>query len=268
MRADYRHHRTGEDNGDAHLKSLLVHHEVIRPGDEGAARPRAVAARLLRRVRRSARQAAYRQGDGRVRRHAADLSRRARCLRSRRARSPRRAPRPPRPGARGRHERRADESERTSRSSPMLEDEATRAGSRRPIRGWPCACEHAGPRDRRVLEKIGHRGRPRRGRDGARSAAARSTSSRSGRARARSITRRSAVAAFAEPLPDDGARGERAGAAEARARAAGARHRGGAGARGRGERSSATPRGIWYARWWRRGRRPRRRRSGRTATRG
>ncbi len=23
---DYRHHRTGEDNGDAHLKSLLMHH--------------------------------------------------------------------------------------------------------------------------------------------------------------------------------------------------------------------------------------------------
>ena len=28
---DYEHHRTGEDNGDAHLKSLLVHHEVIVP---------------------------------------------------------------------------------------------------------------------------------------------------------------------------------------------------------------------------------------------
>ncbi|NOK05205.1 MULTISPECIES: secondary thiamine-phosphate synthase enzyme YjbQ [Myxococcus] len=28
---DYRHHRTGEDNGDAHLKSLLVHHQVIIP---------------------------------------------------------------------------------------------------------------------------------------------------------------------------------------------------------------------------------------------
>ena len=28
---DYRHHRTGEDNGDAHLKSLLVHHQVILP---------------------------------------------------------------------------------------------------------------------------------------------------------------------------------------------------------------------------------------------
>jgi secondary thiamine-phosphate synthase enzyme len=31
FRADYRHHQTGEDNGDAHLKSLLVHHEVILP---------------------------------------------------------------------------------------------------------------------------------------------------------------------------------------------------------------------------------------------
>ena len=31
FRADYRHHRTGESNGDAHLKSLLVHHEVIVP---------------------------------------------------------------------------------------------------------------------------------------------------------------------------------------------------------------------------------------------
>ncbi len=31
----YRHHRTGEDNGDAHLKSLLIHHEVIIPVTEG-----------------------------------------------------------------------------------------------------------------------------------------------------------------------------------------------------------------------------------------
>jgi secondary thiamine-phosphate synthase enzyme len=28
-RPDYRHHATGETNGDAHLKSLLIHHEVI-----------------------------------------------------------------------------------------------------------------------------------------------------------------------------------------------------------------------------------------------
>jgi len=31
FRADYKHHETGEDNGDAHLKSMLVHHEVIVP---------------------------------------------------------------------------------------------------------------------------------------------------------------------------------------------------------------------------------------------
>lgn len=30
-RPDYRHHQTGEMNGDAHLKSLLIHHEVIVP---------------------------------------------------------------------------------------------------------------------------------------------------------------------------------------------------------------------------------------------
>ncbi len=34
-RDDYRHHRTGETNGDAHLKSLLVHHEVILPVTAG-----------------------------------------------------------------------------------------------------------------------------------------------------------------------------------------------------------------------------------------
>ena len=32
---DYKHHRTGEDNGDAHLKSLLVHHEVTLPITKG-----------------------------------------------------------------------------------------------------------------------------------------------------------------------------------------------------------------------------------------
>jgi len=34
-RADYRHHATGEDNGDAHLKSLLVHHQVVLPVTAG-----------------------------------------------------------------------------------------------------------------------------------------------------------------------------------------------------------------------------------------
>ncbi|CAA9502467.1 MAG: UPF0047 protein TM0723 [uncultured Solirubrobacteraceae bacterium] len=28
---DFRHHRGGEDNGDAHFKNLLVHHQVILP---------------------------------------------------------------------------------------------------------------------------------------------------------------------------------------------------------------------------------------------
>ena len=28
---NYEHHRTGEDNGDSHLKALLIHHEVIVP---------------------------------------------------------------------------------------------------------------------------------------------------------------------------------------------------------------------------------------------
>jgi len=32
---NYRHHRTGEDNGDSHLKSLLVHHQVIVPVTAG-----------------------------------------------------------------------------------------------------------------------------------------------------------------------------------------------------------------------------------------
>lgn len=35
FRQDYRHHSTGETNGDAHLKSLLVHHEVIVPVTDG-----------------------------------------------------------------------------------------------------------------------------------------------------------------------------------------------------------------------------------------
>jgi secondary thiamine-phosphate synthase enzyme len=32
---DYHHHRTGETNGDAHLKSLLVHHQVVLPITDG-----------------------------------------------------------------------------------------------------------------------------------------------------------------------------------------------------------------------------------------
>jgi len=35
FKSDYRHHATGETNGDAHLKSLLIHHEVIVPITKG-----------------------------------------------------------------------------------------------------------------------------------------------------------------------------------------------------------------------------------------
>ena len=35
MRPDYRHHQTGEDNGDAHLKNLLMHHQVLVPITKG-----------------------------------------------------------------------------------------------------------------------------------------------------------------------------------------------------------------------------------------
>ena len=32
---EYRHHRGGEDNGDAHLKNLLMHHQAIVPVTAG-----------------------------------------------------------------------------------------------------------------------------------------------------------------------------------------------------------------------------------------
>lgn len=35
FRKDYRHHQTGETNGDSHLKSLLMHHEVTLPITNG-----------------------------------------------------------------------------------------------------------------------------------------------------------------------------------------------------------------------------------------
>jgi secondary thiamine-phosphate synthase enzyme len=31
---EYRHHQTGEINGDAHLKSIIVHHQVMVPVTE------------------------------------------------------------------------------------------------------------------------------------------------------------------------------------------------------------------------------------------
>ena len=33
---DYQHHLTGEDNGDAHLKRTLVHHQAMLPVTKGA----------------------------------------------------------------------------------------------------------------------------------------------------------------------------------------------------------------------------------------
>jgi secondary thiamine-phosphate synthase enzyme len=35
FRENYKHHQTGEDNGDSHLKALLIHHQVILPITNG-----------------------------------------------------------------------------------------------------------------------------------------------------------------------------------------------------------------------------------------
>ena len=35
FKPEYRHHRTGEDNADAHLKRTLMHHQVILPITKG-----------------------------------------------------------------------------------------------------------------------------------------------------------------------------------------------------------------------------------------
>jgi secondary thiamine-phosphate synthase enzyme len=32
---NYKHHQTGEDNGDSHLKAMLVHHQVVMPITNG-----------------------------------------------------------------------------------------------------------------------------------------------------------------------------------------------------------------------------------------
>lgn len=34
-RPDYQHHQTGETNGDAHLKSILFHHQILVPVTAG-----------------------------------------------------------------------------------------------------------------------------------------------------------------------------------------------------------------------------------------
>jgi len=35
FRRDYKHHNTGESNADAHLKSILFHHQVVLPVTDG-----------------------------------------------------------------------------------------------------------------------------------------------------------------------------------------------------------------------------------------
>jgi len=35
FKEDYKHHRTGEDNGDAHLKNLITHLQVVVPVTNG-----------------------------------------------------------------------------------------------------------------------------------------------------------------------------------------------------------------------------------------
>ena len=66
FRKDYKHHETGEDNGDSHLKALLIHHEVIVPITAGKLDLGNMAADFLRRVRRTAGQASHRESYGRV----------------------------------------------------------------------------------------------------------------------------------------------------------------------------------------------------------
>ena len=48
---DYKHHQTGEDNGDAHLKRMLVKPPESRPPiTKGAARSRSMGTGFLRGV--------------------------------------------------------------------------------------------------------------------------------------------------------------------------------------------------------------------------
>ena len=64
----YKHHRTGEDNADAHLKALLLHHETTLPVDEGTAGFGDVAEDLLCGVRWAAVEARYCEAAGRRKR--------------------------------------------------------------------------------------------------------------------------------------------------------------------------------------------------------
>ena len=66
FRKSYKHHETGEDNGDSHLKALLIHHEVIVPVTAGKLDLGTWQQNLLRRVRRPAGQARNRKSYGRM----------------------------------------------------------------------------------------------------------------------------------------------------------------------------------------------------------
>ena len=70
---DYRHHQTGEDNADAHLKRTIMGHHARQAGS------RPVGTGLLRGVRRPAQETRHREGDGRVGSIAALFSRAADC---------------------------------------------------------------------------------------------------------------------------------------------------------------------------------------------
>ena len=59
---DYRHHRGGEDNGDAHLEEPARAPSGDRSGDRGKAGPRPVAGGLLHGVRRPQEEAARHKG--------------------------------------------------------------------------------------------------------------------------------------------------------------------------------------------------------------
>jgi secondary thiamine-phosphate synthase enzyme len=61
---DYQHHRTGEDNADAHLKRTIMGHPVVVPITGRHARSRTVGADLLPGVRRATEETRRHQGDG------------------------------------------------------------------------------------------------------------------------------------------------------------------------------------------------------------
>src|SRR5580765_8016551 len=62
---NYQHHQTGEDNGDSHLKALLIHHEVIVPITAGKL-DFGTWQRIFYAEFDGQRQAGDREGDGRV----------------------------------------------------------------------------------------------------------------------------------------------------------------------------------------------------------